>query len=73
MKVKTNSDRDFVKEMRQKIKDANGHCPCVMPSKRNGDTKCMCKEFRDMMERKEEGYCGCGLYYYDPEENLNED
>lgn len=32
------------------------HCPCTII--KNDDTKCMCKEFRDMQE----GTCHCGLY-----------
>lgn len=34
------------------------HCPCKV--KKNEDTLCMCKEFR---EQNEPGYCHCGLYY----------
>lgn len=59
MKVKVNPDKEFVKEMRDAIKKANGHCPCVPPNKRNQDTKCMCKNF---LEEVESGYCHCGLY-----------
>jgi len=60
MKIKVNPDKEFVKEMRDAIKQANGHCPCVPPNKRNKDTKCMCKNF---VEEIESGYCHCGLYY----------
>jgi ferredoxin-thioredoxin reductase catalytic subunit len=58
MKIKVNPDKDFVKEMRNSLKDNNGYCPCS-PFK-NEDTKCMCKNFR---EQTETGYCHCGLYY----------
>lgn len=36
----------------------DGYCPCALI--KNNDTKCMCKEFREM---KETGKCHCGLYY----------
>jgi ferredoxin-thioredoxin reductase catalytic subunit len=58
MKIKTNPDTDFVKEMKKELKKNNGYCPCS-PMK-NKDTKCMCKNFR---EQTEAGYCHCGLYY----------
>ena len=35
---------------------ANGFCPCSL--EKNEDTKCMCKEFREMAS----GTCHCGLY-----------
>ena len=34
----------------------DGYCPCRL--EKTPDTKCMCKEFREM----EEGTCHCGLY-----------
>lgn len=40
----------------QAVKDNSGYCPCRIS--KNKDTKCMCKEFREM----EEGICHCGLY-----------
>ena len=58
MKIKTNPDTDFVKEMKNELKKNNGYCPCS-PMKTK-DTKCMCKNFR---EQTEAGYCHCGLYY----------
>lgn len=56
--IKVNSDKDLETEIRLKLKENNGYCPCVIV--KNEDTKCMCKEFR---EQQEEGYCHCGLYY----------
>lgn len=56
MKIKKNPDTDFVNEMKKKIKENNGYCPCSLI--KNPDTKCMCKEFREM----DEGVCHCGLY-----------
>lgn len=44
----------------QKVKENDGYCPCK--PQRNGDTKCMCKEFRDKIDKREAGKCHCGLY-----------
>ena len=60
MKVTTNPDKEYVKEIREKLKANNGYCLCRI--RKTEDTKCMCKEFRDMMERNESGTCHCGLY-----------
>lgn len=38
------------------LKENNGYCPCK--AIKTKDTKCMCKEFREM----EIGICHCGLY-----------
>lgn len=60
MTVKLNPDKDFVKSIREQLKSNNGHCPCAL--ERTRDTKCMCKAFREMIERGETGSCHCGLY-----------
>lgn len=56
MSIQLSPDKEFVHEMRKKIKDNNGYCPCSIL--KTPDTKCMCKEFREM----ESGTCHCGLY-----------
>ena len=61
IKIRTNPDEEFVKEFRKTLKDNNGYCPCRIT--KDESTKCMCKEFRDQVERGEEGYCHCSLYY----------
>ena len=60
MRVTVNPDKNTVEDIRAKIKANNGHCACAIIF--NDDNKCMCKEFRDQMERGEEGECCCGLY-----------
>ncbi len=51
-----NPDPEFVAEMKRKIKENGGYCPCSLV--KSEDTKCPCKAFRDM----EEGTCHCNLY-----------
>lgn len=60
LKIKKNPDDEFVKEMRVKLKENGGYCPCSIV--KNEDTKCMCQEFRGQIARGEEGFCHCGLY-----------
>ena len=54
--IKINSDTNLVNEIKQKLKDNGGYCPCRLV--KNADTKCMCKEFREQGV----GACHCGLY-----------
>lgn len=54
--IKLNEDKELVAEIRAQLKQNDGYCPCSIV--KNEDTKCMCKEFREM----EEGECHCGLY-----------
>lgn len=61
MTIKTNSDKELVKEIRNKLKEnkdkyGKEYCPCSLIH--NDDTICMCKEFREQTE----GECHCGLY-----------
>lgn len=65
MKITINKDSNYVTEVKKKLKENGGYCPCRII--RNDDTKCMCKEFRDMIKRKEIGMCHCGLYVIERE------
>jgi hypothetical protein len=56
-KIKVNTDLDLVMLIRNRLKENDGYCPCAL--ERIPDTKCMCKEFREMDCN---GYCHCGLY-----------
>lgn len=60
VKVITNPDKELVKEIRAKIKENKGHCACAVSF--NSDNICMCKEFKNQIEREETGECHCGLY-----------
>lgn len=66
MKIVENPDKEYVTKIRRKLKENNGYCPCRVL--KNEDTKCMCKEFREMIERKEPGMCHCGLYVIEEED-----
>ena len=54
--IKYTDDTELKEQILQALKDNSGYCPCRIDH--TSDTKCMCKEFRDM----EEGTCHCGLY-----------
>ena len=60
MKIKQNTDKEYAQKVRARLKDNGGYCPCRLD--KNEDTKCMCKEFRDQIEKGESGMCHCGLY-----------
>ena len=62
MKVLINSNESIVNAIRAKIEENEGHCCCALPCDFSKDNLCMCKEFRDQIERREAGPCGCGLY-----------
>lgn len=56
MKIIKNPDKEYADEVLRRIKENNGYCPCAL--QKNKDTKCMCKDFREMQS----GTCHCGLY-----------
>ena len=57
MKIKLSDNKEVVAEIKQKLKDNGGYCPCRLT--KNEDAKCPCKEFR---EQTETGECHCGLF-----------
>lgn len=56
MKIIVNPDPNIVNDIRNKLKENEGYCPCRL--NKTPDTKCMCKQFRD----QDSGMCHCGLY-----------
>lgn len=60
MTVKQSPDKELVKTIREQLKSNGGYCPCAL--NKTPDTKCMCREFREMIANKEMGSCHCGLY-----------
>ena len=59
MRVTVHADKELANEIRAQIRVIGGYCPCVLPSQRNEDTRCMCKAFR---ESPAGTVCHCGLY-----------
>lgn len=57
MKISLNPDKSIVEDVRRRLKENDGYCPCRLA--KNKDTKCMCKEF---VEQTTSGECHCGLY-----------
>ncbi len=55
MGIKVSEDKELVANIRAKLKENGGFCPCRL--EQNEDTKCPCKEFRE----QESGECHCGL------------
>ena len=64
MEVILNPNKKLVKEIRKQLKENDGYCPCRL--NKTPDTKCMCKEFRDMISNGESGMCHCELYILKP-------
>ena len=56
LKIIKNPDIETYIQVSNAIKANNGYCPCSLI--KNQDTKCMCKNFREL----EEGECHCGLF-----------
>lgn len=61
MKIKLNPDKNLVEEIRNKLKENGGYCPCRLI--KNEESKCICKEFKEAVNCGIKGYCHCGLYY----------
>lgn len=60
MKIIQNEDKELVSEIRAQITKNEGHCCCAIVF--DETNLCPCKDFREQVEKKEEGYCHCGLY-----------
>lgn len=59
MQFRVTFDKEKAKQVIEQLKANDGYCPCKL--EKNEDTKCMCKEFREMKS----GTCHCGLYVKD--------
>ncbi|MGN0668639.1 MAG: ferredoxin-thioredoxin reductase catalytic domain-containing protein [Angelakisella sp.] len=51
-----NTDLELVESIKKQLSENGGYCPCAI--EKTEETKCMCKNFREMAE----GICHCGLY-----------
>lgn len=56
MRIRETEDAEYAKEVKQKIRENDGYCPCAVS--KTPDTKCMCRDFREQAD----GMCYCGLY-----------
>ena len=54
--IKNNLKGKKLNDFLRLLNKNDGYCPCS--TVKNEDTKCVCKEFRDMGE----GICHCGLF-----------
>lgn len=59
MKYHEADDKKRVAAIKEALEKNDGYCPCRI--RKSEDTKCPCKEFREM----EHGTCHCGLYVKD--------
>jgi hypothetical protein len=60
IQIKQTNDKELLEEILRQLKENDHYCPCALS--RTPHTKCMCKAFRDQIERKEPGECACGRY-----------
>lgn len=60
VKIKQTEDKELLEEILRQLKENDHYCPCSLT--KSSDTKCMCKKFRDQVERKDPGECDCGRY-----------
>jgi hypothetical protein len=58
--IKQTDDKELLAEILKQLKENDHYCPCSLT--RSADDKCMCKNFREQIERKEPGECACGRY-----------
>lgn len=56
LKVKISDDTELVNQVRAKLKERDGLCPCKLIDA--PENHCICKEFLDQGV----GKCHCGLY-----------
>lgn len=56
MKIKVTEDTELANQIRAKLKECNGLCPCKLIDA--PENHCMCKEFLEQGV----GECHCGLY-----------
>ena len=50
----------MAREAKKQLIENDGYCPCAL--KKIPDTKCICKDFRDKINKGYKGECHCGLY-----------
>ena len=58
--VKMNPDKEHVAEVRKALRKNGGYCPCAVAKSK--DTRCICRDFREQIDKGISGKCHCGLY-----------
>jgi hypothetical protein len=58
--IKQTDDKAHLEEILRQLKANDHYCPCSLT--KTQEDKCMCKSFRDQIERREPGECACGRY-----------
>lgn len=58
--VRLNPNSEVADDIKKKVAENEGYCPCEIL--KTEDTKCMCKDFKEKINRKVAGFCHCGLY-----------
>lgn len=56
MTIQLNPNKAVVADIRAKLKENNGYCPCALI--KTPETKCICQDFLNQTS----GKCHCGLY-----------
>ena len=59
-KIILNDDLELVAEVNRQLQETRGYCPCALEW--NEDTKCVCKSFKQSLDKCEEVECNCGKY-----------
>lgn len=59
MKIQVVKDPVHVAEVRSKLKETQGYCPCIPSYAWNENTKCICQDFQNAPKG---ATCHCGLY-----------
>ena len=60
MRVILNKDKEIVDSIREELRMNGGYCPCRLI--KTDETKCMCEDFKKMIDEGILGECHCGLY-----------
>ena len=64
MAVRLNEDQEVVRTVKEGLAHTGGYCPCRLA--RTEENKCICREFRELINDPEfHGFCHCMLYYKD--------
>jgi hypothetical protein len=62
VQIKQTEDKGLLTEILKQLKENDNYCPCSLY--KTPETKCMCKNFRDVIKANKLGIyeCQCGRY-----------